>query len=109
MAALLMAPLSSQAAGLLLRLVAEGMDFRRDGEALFFRRPSHIPADVVSLIQAAKRALLGLLDDGVEARREIFAQQLAATASPCMPAFLFRRGIPYEPGRCFSCGDALPV
>lgn len=37
-----------------------------------------------------------------------FRQQLEATRTPMVPAFMFRPGVAYVHGVCFSCGDALP-
>lgn len=31
-----------------------------------------------------------------------------ATPAPALPVFLFRPDVPYAPGVCFSCADALP-
>jgi hypothetical protein len=47
-------------------------------------------------------------DDGVKARLEVFRRQFEATPAPAVPAFLFRPGVAYVPGVCFSCGASLP-
>lgn len=98
--------LPSEAAVLLLQATAAGLDFRRDGDDLCVQ-PSRLAADLVASLQAAKPALLVLLDDGLQARRDLFMEQLAVTPLPGVPAFLFRAGVPYVTGVCFSCGDAL--
>jgi hypothetical protein len=66
------------------------------------------PAQRVQLGQqrAAVLTLLRICDAGVVARREVFQQQLNATAPPAVPAFVFTAGVPYVPGACFSCGEA---
>jgi hypothetical protein len=61
---------------------------------------------IVAYKDALKR-LLQPCDDGVIARREAFAQQLARTPAPRVPTFLFRPNIVYAAGICFSCGDDL--
>jgi hypothetical protein len=103
------APLNSDAAGLLLRLTAAGLDFRRDGDRLFCRPVGRVPANLRAPLHAAKPELLTLLDDGVQQRRAAFETQLAAAPSTRVPAFIFRVGTPYQEGICFSCGDGLPV
>ena len=103
----LMAPLESKAAGLLLQATAAGLELRRVGDRLLFRT-STIHPDFVPQLQAAKKDLLALLDEGVQARRDAFAQLLAGTPAPRVPALVFRLGTPYQRGFCFSCGDVLP-
>lgn len=56
---------------------------------------------------ALKRLLVRRSETGVSQRREVFAQQLARTPSPRVPAFLFTADVVYAKGTCFSCGDAL--
>ena len=105
---MIVAPLSSQAVDLLLRLAAQGVEFRRAGDDLFFRPADAIPGDLLPQIRAAKPTLLELLDDEVQARLDAFRRDLAKTPPPRTPAFVFRRGVPYDVGVCFSCGDGLP-
>jgi hypothetical protein len=53
------------------------------------------------------KRVLRACDEQVLARRDAFAEQLARTPAPSVPAFLFKTGIPYVKGTCFSCGDRL--
>jgi hypothetical protein len=53
-------------------------------------------------------ALVRICDAGVQDRRDMFARQLAEAPTPRFPAFLYRQGVPYVEGICFSCGDRLP-
>jgi hypothetical protein len=46
-------------------------------------------------------------DAGVAERRARFHQQLAAASIGTVPVFLFRVGVSYQRGICFSCGDGL--
>lgn len=49
--------------------------------------------------------LLRVCDEGVQERRAAFVCALAKGQKP--GALLFRSGVPYGRGRCFSCGDPL--
>ncbi len=94
---------------LLLRLEAEGFDVQVDGDRLRVRPPAKLTPELLGALRAHKADLLMLVrccDAGVQARREVFARQLAETAAPGVPAFLFRQ-VPYATGSCFSCGDGL--
>ena len=52
--------------------------------------------------------LVRVCDEGVQARRDAFVRLLeTAPAGVVVPVLLFREGVPYERGVCFSCGDAL--
>ena len=69
---------------------------------------SRLTPEQMRTIAVHKDALKGLLrDDDVVARRAEFAQQLACTPAPSVPAFLFTTGVTYTKGICFSCGDVL--
>jgi hypothetical protein len=57
----------------------------------------------------AIRQLVRCRDDGVQERRDVFACQFGQTPAPAVPAFLFRPGVAYVPGVCFSGGDTLPA
>ena len=102
-------PLTGQAAGLLLRMASQGIQLRRDGADLLFRPVHAVQGSLLAQLRAFKLELLNLLDEGVESRRRLFEQQLSATAPPAIPAFLFCERVPYQRGRCFSCGEALPT
>src|SRR5207249_1737314 len=95
--AALTAPLSSEAASLLLVLTAGGVELRRVGDDVLFRPANAVPSDVLAALRAAKPDLLALLDDGVEARRATFMQQSAAVTPPALPGFIFRPGVPWTP------------
>lgn len=69
------------------------------------------------LLARGKRELLALLapsspyvvtDAGVQARRDVFERQLAATPAPRVPMFLFKPDVAYTRGRCYSCDAPLP-
>lgn len=51
--------------------------------------------------------LIRICDRGVQERREVFADQLARTPPPAVPAFLLCPQVPYVQGTCFSCGVGL--
>jgi hypothetical protein len=51
--------------------------------------------------------LIRICDRGVRERREAFAEQLAQTPPPAVPAFLLHPQVPHVKGTCFSCGVAL--
>jgi len=53
-------------------------------------------------------ALVRWCDEDVAARRDVFVQQLAAAPAGTVPRFQFRPDVPYEAGRCHSCGEELP-
>ena len=79
--------------------------------ALVITPKSRLTADRMQTIVTSKDALKLLLrcrDRGVQARRDVFAFQLAQTAAPGVPSFLFKSSVAYVKGICFSCGDALP-
>ena len=79
-------------------------------DAVVIAPKSRLTGDRMQTIVASKDALKHLLrcrDLGVQTRRDVFALQLAQTAAPGVPAFLFKSSVPYVKGICFSCGDAL--
>jgi len=51
--------------------------------------------------------LVRICDRGVQERREAFADQLALTPPPALPAYLLCADVPYVQGTCFSCGVGL--
>lgn len=106
--------LSSPALPVLLQLGAAGVRFRLDGEQVLVSPRGVLTPEqreVFRQHQEALRALVAILSDdgGVQERRDAYAQQLAATPAPQVPAFLFRADVPYVRGVCFSCRDALPA
>ena len=101
----------SPAVPLLATLVARGCRVRvtDGGERLIVEPASRLTADEQRRVRAHRRTLATLIqDDGLQARRACFAAQFAATPTPRVPAFIFRPGIAYTKGQCFSCGDPLP-
>jgi hypothetical protein len=96
----------------LLELEALGVRFRRDGDHVLVSPRGVLTLEqreVFRRHQAAVRVLVALVADAeVQARRDAFRQQVEATPAPMVPAFLFKVGICYTKGRCFSCGDKLP-
>ena len=67
-----------------------------DARALFQQHPDDL------------RLLVAIATDaGVHERRDAFRAQLEAASAPTVPAFLFRAGVSYQPGICFSCGTSL--
>lgn len=102
----------SPAAGLLFDLQREGfmVELTAD-DALTIAPRSRLTPERMHKIVTHKDGLKRLLregDDGVVLRRAAFEQLLARTPPPRVPAFLFRDGIVYAKGICFSCGDTLP-
>ncbi len=73
---------------------------------------SKLTADRMHVIEGCRDALRLLVracDPEVQARRTVFARQLdTPPLGVLVPRLLFRSGIPYAEGSCFSCGDALP-
>jgi hypothetical protein len=71
-----------------------------------------LPADTRALMRqypADLRRLVSItMDPEVLERRQIFAELLAHTPAPRVPAFLFVPSVAYTKGRCFSCGQPLP-
>jgi hypothetical protein len=54
----------------------------------------------------ALRLLVWCSDDGVQARRAVFARTVAAASNkPGLPALRYRDDVALERGRCVSCGD----
>jgi hypothetical protein len=95
------------------RLKAEGFEFRLVAGARVQVRPiGRLPADVRALFRQHpdefRLFVSNATDAGVHKRRDEFHRQLEAATPPAVPAFLFKGGIPYVQGTCFSCGDALP-
>ena len=102
----------SPALPLLLQLEAAGVRFRLDGDQVLVSPPGALTPEqrqVFQQYQDAVRVLVMVVtDEAVQARRDVFRQQLDATPAPGVPAFLFKPGVPYVKGVCFSCGDSLP-
>ncbi len=94
---------------LLLQLEADGFTFATRGERLLVRPVERLTPELRRQLEVERERLLLLLricDDGVQARREAFACAIAATGPGVLPLLVFRAGVPYAPGICFSCGEA---
>lgn len=111
MATMTLVALDSPAVAILSALERDG--FRVELEAdngLVISPRSRLTPERMQAITACKDALTTLLrwcDAGVQARRDAFEQQLAATPAPGCPAFVFRPDVPYTKGTCFSCAAPL--
>ena len=94
-----------------LQAEAAGARFKLDGGQVFVTPRGLLSAAQRTVFrehQDAVRALVTIAtDEAVQARRDVFARQLDATPAPGVPAFLFRPGIGYQAGVCFSCGYRL--
>jgi hypothetical protein len=104
--------LDSPALPLLLALEAAGVQFKVDGDEVLVSPRGVLTPGQRALFRAHRAAVKAIInistDAGIQARRNTFRQQLEATAAPAVPAFLFKPGIAYVKGVCFSCGDGLP-
>jgi hypothetical protein len=98
--------------GSFLELARQGFEFALWPDGTVQVRPiERLPADTRALMQRHPddlRLLVSILaDDEVQRRRSAFDAQLAVTPAPRLPPFLLQHGLPYVPGRCFSCDEAL--
>ena len=95
---------------LFIELGQGGFDLAvRHGE-LWVRPVDRLPAALQARIQQHRDALVALVricDAGVQERVEIFRAQLEASPGTVGP-FLFKAGVLYSKGVCFSCGEGLP-
>jgi hypothetical protein len=103
--------LDSPALPLLLALEARAIHVElTDDGRLVVEPASRLTADEQAAVRTHARELALLIricDRGVQERREAFAEQLARTPPPAVPAFLLHPQVPYVKGTCFSCGVAL--
>jgi hypothetical protein len=94
------------------QLRAAGFELRvAESGRLQIAPADRVTPDLLARLKVAKAALVSLVcssDAAVLERVESFRQQLIAAPSRSVPAFIFQSGVPYVPGRCFSCGDCLP-
>jgi hypothetical protein len=101
--------LASAALPLLVELEADGFSFSHDGDRLLVRPIDRLSPELRERVRRERGALLLLLricDEGVQARREVFARQLSTMSHAVLPELVFRTSVPYVAGRCFSCGEA---
>lgn len=99
---------NSPALPLLLQLEADGFEIAADRHRLLIRPADQLPADTRRLLANYRQELLTLIricDDGVIARREVFAAQLATGVQ--VGRLCTQPDLPYVSGRCFSCGEPL--
>jgi hypothetical protein len=101
----------SPALPLLLALEARAIHLELTADGRLLVEPaSRLTADEQAAVRTHARALALLIricDRGVQERRKAFADQLAHTRPPGVPAFLLHPQVPYVKGTCFSCGVAL--
>ena len=102
----------SPAVAILCDLERDGFRVELTADGVVIAPRSRLTSDRMTAIAGCKDALKALIsiatDAGVQDRRDAFRLQLDAVPAPCVPAFLFKPGLPYVAGRCFACADALP-
>ncbi len=96
-----------------IRLAGQGFQFRLLPDGTVQVNPiAKLPPDARALFQQHPddlRVLVAMAADaGVHDRRDVFRLQYAAAPTGTVPPFLFRTGVVYRPGSCFSCGETLP-
>jgi hypothetical protein len=101
----------SPALPLLLMIEARGIRIELTADGRLILAPaSRLTDDEQTAVRAhapALALLIRICDRGVQERRVAFADQLARTPPPGVPAFLLRPQVPYVKGTCFSCGVGL--
>jgi hypothetical protein len=102
----------SPAVEILCALEQDGfrVEVTADGVLVIAPRSQLTPERMAAIAECkdAIRQLVRVCDPAVQARRSVFERQLAQTPAPRVPTFLFRPGISYQAGLCFSCGTRLP-
>ena len=94
----------SAALPLLITLQEQGFDLQVTGGALFIRPVERVTAELRAQLRQHKPGLTALVqvcDQGVRDRVEVFRRQLEADPTTIGP-FLFKVGVPYGRGVCFS-------
>ena len=97
------------AVALVCRLEAEGFDIALDGARISVKPGDRLSAAdrlQLSTHEDSVAMLIRICDEGVQARRAVFAQQLAS-APTGMPSFVLDATRAPEPGTCVSCGTPL--
>jgi hypothetical protein len=101
----------SPALPLLLALEARAIHVELTADGRLVVEPaSRLTADEQAAVRTHARGLALLVricDRDVQVRREAFAEQLAHTRPPGVPACLLHPQVPYVKGTCFSCGVGL--
>ncbi len=103
--------LASPAVAVLCELENAGLDLVVVGDRLRVWPTERLTPEREQTIRQhrdALKVLVSLCDDGVQVRREVFAQQAAEAPVSTVPRFVLRAGVPYTKGLCFACGEALP-
>ena len=102
--------LNSPAVAVLCNLEHAGLDLAVVNGRLRVWPAERLTAEYEQLIQQHRDALVTLVricDQGVQERVAVFRAQLEADPTTIGP-FLFKAGVPYGRGVCFSCGACLP-
>ena len=102
--------LSSAAVAVLGGLEDAGLDLAVVDGRLRVWPVERVTADHEHLIRQHRDELVALVrsrDEGVQERIAVFRAQLEADPTTIGP-FLFKAGVPYGRGVCFSCGARLP-
>jgi hypothetical protein len=93
-------------------LFAAGVRFRLDGDSVLVSPGDAVTPEHREVLQQHRDAVRVLVatatDEGVMARWNAFKIAFDATPPPRTPVFVFREGVPYACGTCFSCADELP-
>jgi hypothetical protein len=104
--------LRGPAHSVLLQLEARGVRFRLDGDVVLISPPGALTPEeraVFGQHRDAVRVLVAICtDEAIQARRDAFRREVEAAPPSRVPAFLFKPGVAYVRGLCFSCGDGLP-
>jgi hypothetical protein len=98
--------LNGPAVAVLLELEAAGFEVGTAGDRLKVKPISKLTTNQRAELERYRAELLLLLricDVAVQDRRTVFTQQLGSGVHAGL--LLFRAGVPYVAGRCFSCGD----
>lgn len=102
--------LNSPAVGLLVRFEHEGYEVVAVGGRLLVKPADRLSPDDREAIRAVKDELLTLLqivDDGVQRRRQVFAERIARGGPSVLPDLVMVPGLTPVAGSCVSCGEAL--
>ena len=101
----------SPAVPLLLALEAREIrvQLTTDGHLIVEPASRLTPVEQVAVRRYARglALLIRICDRDVQERREAFAEQVAHTPPPRLPALVFRPSVPYVNGTCYSCGVSL--
>lgn len=103
----------SPALAILCELERDGFAVQlQPDEVLVIMPRSRLTPDRMAAIAAHKLDLKQLMrwrDPSVCARLAVMRKQCESAPPGPLPVLVYRHDVPYVPGLCFSCGDALPV